>query len=254
MCTGLLVLSVASGYSIALIIRLAELFCESLTEEHSMPCPNCGKPILTEKYCSSCGTANPINYIDESVKVSKTRVIPRRGKRQVPVRVIVVGAGVALVVLMAALFASNYALNSMQYRLASVSAFDYTSLTSQVKLEACNPTAFPAGFDRFSAIVDYRRSEFARITIDGGSVMPYQSSTFDGELKLSAQTVSGLIIALADALGGTGSGYDENDISLKMTVDAKVLGIMPYSQTREFTFVEFQQFMSTQQAEHYLCS
>jgi hypothetical protein len=246
-------LSVALEYSIALIIRLAELLYKGLTEEHSMPCPNCGKPILTEKYCSSCGTANPIDYIDESVKVSKTRVARGQVKSQVPIRVILVGAGVALAVLMAALFANNYALSNMQYRLASVSAFDYTSLTSQVKLEACNPTAIPAGFDRFSAIVDYRQSEFARITVVGGSVMPYQSSTFDGDLKLSAQTVSGLIIALADAVGGTDSQYNENDISLKMTLDAKILGIMPYSQTKEFTFAEFQQFMSTQQADQYLC-
>lgn len=247
------VLSVASQYSVALIIRLRELFQESLTEEHTIPCPNCGKAIATEKYCSGCGTPNPINYIDESVKVSRTRVMRRQQKREVPTRAIIVGASVAVVMLVATFFANSYALSNMQYRVVDVSDFDYTTLASDVALEACNPTAFPAGFDKFSAVVDYRQGEFARINVEGGSVMPYQASTFDGELKLSAQTVSGLIIALADAVGGTDSPYNENDITLKVTMDARILGIVPYTHTQEFTFSQFQQFMGAQQAEKYQC-
>ena len=178
----------------------------------------------------------------------------RREKTHVPVRVIILGISVAVAVLMATFIANDYALSRMQFRVNDVSEFDYTSLTSKVALEACNPTAFPAGFDRFSAVVHYKEGEFARIRVDGGAVMPYQSSTFNGELRLSAQTVSGLIIALADAVGGKDSPYNENDITLTVTMDAKVLGIMPYSQTKEVTFSQFQQFMSTSQADQYSCA
>ena len=225
-----------------------------MTEEQAIPCPNCGKPIFTEKFCSGCGAANPINYIDESVKVSKSRIIHRKQKRSIPVRIIIIGAVVAISLIMASFYGNSYALDNMQYRAKNVSEFDFTSLTSQVELEACNPTAFPSSFDKFSAVVNYRGGEFARINVDGGQVMPYSASSFEGELKLSAMTVSGLVIALADAIRGVDSPYNENDITLKITTEATILGIAPYTHTQEFTFSEFRQFMSTQQADSYQCS
>jgi hypothetical protein len=180
-------------------------------------------------------------------------VIRREEKKQAPRRAILVGACVAVAVLLGTAYANAYALNNIQYRVADVSMFDYATLSSEVRLEACNPTPFPAGFDRFSAIVNYKQGEFARIVVAGGTVMPYQSSNFNGDLKLSAQTISGLIIVLADAVGGKDSPYNEDDITLKVTVDANILGIMPYSQTKEFAYAEFKQFMSAQQADRYLC-
>lgn len=227
-----------------------------MTEDHAIPCPNCGMPIETEKYCASCGTPNPISYIDESVKVSRTKVVRKKEKRQErhsPKRVIVAASVVAIGVLAATFFANSYALSNMQYRVNDVSTFDFSSLTSDIVLEACNPTAFPVAFDRFSAVVNYKQGELGRIEVSGGTVMPYQGSTFPGELKLSAQTISGLIIALAGSLAGNDSPYDENDITLMVTTDARILGIMPYSESKEFTFDEFQQFMSAQQADQYQC-
>jgi len=168
-------------------------------------------------------------------------------------RVMFVGAGAAVAVLIASLFASSYALGNMQFRIREVSDFDFTTLSSTVRLDACNPTAFPAGFDSFSAVVQYQEAEFARMNIEGGSLMPYQSSTFDGKLKLSAEIVGGLIIALADEVGGKDTPYNENDIALTITVDAKILGLVPYSQSREVTFSEYRQFMSMQNADTYLC-
>lgn len=236
-------------------------FYSRLTEEQAIPCPNCGQPILTEKFCSSCGTANPIDYIDESVRVSKRRrVDSNRHRNPVPKRVIFLGAGAAVAVLLVSMYGSSYAVNNMQFKIIEVSDFDFASLSSNAKLEACNPTAFPGGFERFDAVVHYRDGEFARLSVEGGPLMPYESSSFDGKLKLSAQTVSGLVIALASAVGGNGNNnedgqikYNEEDITLTMTVDAKLLGIVPFSQKQEFTFSEFQQFMGAQKSDTYHC-
>jgi hypothetical protein len=120
-------------------------------------------------------------------------------------------------------------------------------------LEACNPTAFPASFDKFSAVVNYKQGELGRIEVSGGVVMPYQASAFPGELKLSARTISGVIIALVGALAGNDSPYDENDITLNVNTEAKILGILPYSESRQLTFAEFQQLMNAQQAEGLQC-
>ncbi|HKU50453.1 MAG TPA: hypothetical protein VJP79_10915, partial [Nitrososphaera sp.] len=188
-------------------------------------------------------------------KMTRTRVAQhRRKKAPLPIRKIAISAGVAAAVLIAVFYANSYALDNMQFKVNDVSEFNFASLTSDVNLEACNPTVFPASFDRFSAVVHYKQGEFARMNVNGGMLMPYQAAPFNGELKLSAQTVSGLVIALADAVGGKDSPYNEGDITLTVTVDARVLGIAPYSQTRQFTFSEFQQFMANQPgADHYLC-
>lgn len=231
-----------------------------MTDDEGVPCPSCGSPILTEKFCSSCGAANPIDYIDESVRVSKARVVHQaeerraRVSKQIPKKPIMIGAVAAIAILLVNFIGMSYALGSMQFRIREVSGIDLASLSSSVELEACNPTVFPASFDKFNTEVNYRSGQFASMVVDGGYVMPYQSPEFNGKLTLNIQSVNDLVgIALAGALGGRDTVHNENDISLKMTVDAKILGIIPYSQTREFAFAEFQEFMSVQKADEYFC-
>jgi hypothetical protein len=231
-----------------------------LSDEEGVPCPNCGSPILTEKFCASCGAANPIDYIDESVRVSKAKIVHQREERreraskQIPKKPIIVGAVVAIAILLVNFIGMSYALSNMQFRITKVAGFDLASLSSSVQLEACNPTVFPASFDKFSAEMKYRNVLFSSMTIDGGYVLPYQSSEFNGNLRLNTQSVDELVgIALAGALVGRDTPHSVNDMSLKMTVDAKILGIIPYSQTREFAFAEFQEFMSVQKADEYFC-
>jgi len=142
--------------------------------------------------------------------------------------------GVAAIGMIAAsYYANSYALNSMPFRVREVTDFDFNTLSSSMQVDACNLTAFPATFDRFEATMNYQRDDFASMPIDGGTVMPYQSTSLDGRPALNANTVSGLIIAFAAAMAGQDTAYNEDNISLTMTVDARVMGIVPYSQTHE---------------------
>jgi hypothetical protein len=221
-----------------------------LTEEYGIPCPNCGKVIHTEKFCAGCGTANPINYIDESVKISRSRALRRQEKRRNNSKALVVGIGVAIAFLVGTILANSYALSSMQFRVSEVSDIDVASMSSAIKLDACNPTAFPAGFDTFSAVISYRQAEFARVSVSGNLVMPYQSSTFDGEMSLTTDTISGLVLALSQPGNGQ---YNENEMTVATKVDAKILGIVPYTQTDEYTYAEFQEILDSTQTSQYSC-
>lgn len=40
--------------------------------DEAVPCFGCGFRMLTEKFCPKCGTAKPISYIDESLKVEES--------------------------------------------------------------------------------------------------------------------------------------------------------------------------------------
>lgn len=132
-------------------------------------------------------------------------------------------------------YANSYALNSMPFRVREVTDFDFdfNTLSSSMHVDACNLTAFPETFDRFEATMNYQRDDFASMPIDGGTVMPYQSTSLDGRPAVGANTLSGLIIAFAAAMAGQDTAYNEDNISLTMTVDARVMGIVPYSQTHE---------------------
>jgi hypothetical protein len=146
--------------------------------------------------------------------------------------------GVAAIGMIAAsYYANSYALNSMPFRVREVTDFDFNTLSSSMQVDACNLTAFPATFDRFEArfeaTMNYQRDDFASMPIDGGTVMPYQSTSLDGRPAVNVNTLSGLIIAFVAAMAGQDTAYNEDNISLTMTVDARVMGIVPYSQTHE---------------------
>lgn len=208
--------------------------------------------MFTEKFCPNCGSANPVNYIDESLRVEPAMVV-RKSSGGSAKRVAVIAVIAVIGIAVAGFFANSYALDSLQFRIRDISDFDYASLSSKVQMDVCNPSAFPAGFDKFNAVIHYRGGDFASMSVNGGAVMPYQPARFDGKLMLDAQTVSGLIVAFANAVAGQDTAYNEDDISMTMTVDAKILGVVPYSQTRDFTFSEFQQAMSLQQTAGYSC-
>lgn len=51
--------------------------------DEAVPCFDCGFRMLTEKFCPKCGTAKPISYIDESLKVEESgrRAVVRSQRR-----------------------------------------------------------------------------------------------------------------------------------------------------------------------------
>jgi hypothetical protein len=218
-------------------------------DEQPVTCPNCGQGLNTEKFCPMCGSANPINYIDESLKVERPKTVQTHRGKKLAIAFIVVVAAMALVV--AGFFANNYAFASMQFRIRDASDFDYNSLTSTISVDACNPTAFPASFDHLKAVMHYRGGDFAVMSVDGGSVMPYKSSTFAGTMGLTGKSVSGLLIAFPDVIAGADTAYNEEDVSLTMTVDGRIMNIMPYSHSRDFSFAEFRAM--SMQGEGYSC-
>jgi hypothetical protein len=218
----------------------------------AVPCPSCGIRLFTEKFCPNCGSANPVDYIDESLRVEPSAVIQDRwsghAKRIMGIAVITV-IGISVV----SFLANNYALNNLQLRVRNVSDFDFASLSSKVQLDVCNPSAIPAGFDKFNAVVRYRGNDFASMSVNGGTVMPYQAARYDGKLMMDAQTVSGMIVAFANAVAGQDTAYNEDDISMTTRIEARILGIIPYTQAHDFTLSEFRESMGMQRITGYSC-
>jgi hypothetical protein len=52
-------------------------------------------------------------------------------------------------------------------------------------------------------------------------------------------------------MAGQDTAYNEDNISLTITVDARVMGIVLYSQTHEWMLAEFRRVMSAQPDEEF---
>lgn len=157
------------------------------------------------------------------------------------------GAGVA--VLFIAAFAVNaYAASSLQFHAAGARNFDLATLSSDLIVEACNPTAFPVSFDEYRIDVYYRGDTLATMSLSGTTIMPESSERLTGVVDISGSTTAGLFAqALADALSGRES---ESQVTATSTLSSRVLGIIPVSDTKE---PDLDQQGQTPFSEEYSC-
>lgn len=236
------------------------------SEEEGTPCPGCGLRLAAESVCPECGEPNPIQYIDETSHFKPAPPAAESANRVGGgghVRTVAIGAGLFIAMLIFGFYAGSHALGSLQYRITSVSAFDFDSLSSSVKMDVCNPTPFPATIDGVTTVVYYRGEEHARIVpaseaaaagVNGSAppvapvmVMPYQSKSLDARLGPGAQTdtVSDPTFPLTEAVAGREiAGYNEADFSVAVTTEARILGMTPYSNTHQYSLAEFRNMHS----------
>jgi hypothetical protein len=157
-----------------------------------------------------------------------------------------IGSGVLIVALIVSISLNYYALSNLQFRARQAENFDFATMSMDVLFEACNPTTIPAGFDKLQMVVYYKDRDFATLTVHGGTLPPNQITVLRGNMAFNAQVVTGLFIqAFVDAFSEQQTQLDQQDMTVKTILDAKMMGIFPFSQSRTFTMVEFQEFMAS---------
>jgi hypothetical protein len=139
-------------------------------------------------------------------------------------------AGVAAVIV-AALGVSYYVASSLQFRAAG-GAFDPATLSFGALVDACNPTPLPASFDRYTISVYYGGDQFATISVPGRTIAPQSSETLRGDIDVDEEAVGGIV---GQAIGRAFSGQpaEGSEVTARATLDSKMLGFVPLSQTRE---------------------
>lgn len=157
-----------------------------------------------------------------------------------------IGIGITAVLIVAYLGLNIYAISSLQFRNHETGQFDFADMSIDAKIEACNPTFFPASFNKFDVKMVYKSTDFGTFTVWGDTIAPKSSSVVDGRFKLNGEAVAGLFLAaLGSAFTGQ-SNFDPNQIRLNANLDAPILGIIPFSVSKEFSIDEFKNFMSDQ--------
>ncbi len=154
-----------------------------------------------------------------------------------------IAAGAAVAVFVALLAASSYANASLQYRSRGAQGFNFSDSTTDVAVDVCNPTSFPAGFDRLKFVAFYRDSQFADMEFEDASVAANSQAVVDGTLDVNGRAaLAAAFQALADSLNGKDVSGD--DIRVKMTSESRLLGFVPSTQSKEMSGDEFSDMMN----------
>jgi len=149
-------------------------------------------------------------------------------------RAVIVAAVAVIAVIFVSAFAVNaYAASNLQFRSAGSQNFDFSRLSSGVLVDACNPSPFPASFDEYRIDVYYRDDELATMTLSGKTIMPNTSERLEGSVDINGRTTAGLFAqAMSDAFSGRDTD-ESSQVTAKSTLNSRVLGIIPVSDTRE---------------------
>ncbi|MFQ5940906.1 MAG: hypothetical protein ACE5KA_04320 [Nitrososphaerales archaeon] len=176
----------------------------------------------------------------------------------------VVGAGIAggiAIVVVVLIAVQYYALNNLQelqFSPNSVGNFDKTTLSLDIQIDACNPTQFPTGFDKMLFELDNIHNnnynvtvdkEFATMTLQGDTLMPMEAVTLNGKIHINAETVENWWKTY-NVFTSLNSDY----ITLKVTVETKLLGIVPMSVNEDFNYDQFVAMLVSPQATEFSCA
>ncbi len=171
-----------------------------------------------------------------------------------------IGGGIAVVLIVATIM-QYYALNNLQelqFSPRSAGNFDAKALSLDMQIDACNPTQFPTGFDRMRFELDNLHSnnynvtatkEFATMILQGDTLMPKQAVTLNGKIHINAETVEDWW-----KIYNVFTSLNTNDITLKVTVETKLFGLVPFSVNENFNYDQFVALLVSPQATQFSCA
>ena len=220
-------------------------------------CPECGFQLSAENFCPKCGMANPAANIPNN-NGAAVQSAAEKPKRYMNKKGIIIGAsavGAIIAITLVGYSINTYALSNLQFRSSGGENFDFATFSANVRMEVCNPTSYPASFDKYHMQVFYKEKAFATMDIKGGNISPKQSEILDGDVSIDRGMISDLFIqSLADGFSGTQTpAFNQNDMTVNTTIEAKVLGFIPYTETKSNTMTEFQEIMSSRNSSTYSC-
>ena len=183
-------------------------------------CAQCGTP-LASKYspCPNCGHTKTTYKPGKSSKSST---------RPVMIAAIVIAGLIGTIIGIDLYATQSLELQPMQNASPQI---DYSTLTIHFQLSIYNPTVIPTSFDVIYADILYKSKTLGTATIYGKSLPP--SSYTDVSAKFELGSVSTLMEAFG---GGT---PDKEDFSVKVKLEKRILGFIPFMYERNYTMDEF---------------
>ena len=200
-------------------------------------CPNCGhtkttyNPQPSGGFCGQCGATLASKYAPcPNCGHTKTTYKPGKSRSTRPV---IIAAIVFAGLISTIIGIDLYATQSLELQPnGSMAEIDYSTLTIHFQLSIYNPTVIPTSFDVIHADILYKSKTLGTATIYGKSLPP--SSYTDVSAKFELGSVS----TLMEAFGG-GMPADKENFSVKVKLEKRILGFIPFMYERSYSADEF---------------
>lgn len=154
------------------------------------------------------------------------------------------GIGIPVALILIVLVLNVFAINNLQFRAHSVESFDIVDMSADAKFEVCNPTFFPASFNTLEIDMIYKSTDFGTFTVWGKTIPSQSPTVVDGRLNINGQAVFQLFVAaMGSAFGGQEMDFDPEQIRFITTLDAPILGVIPFSVSQNYSADEFQKII-----------
>jgi hypothetical protein len=135
----------------------------------------------------------------------------------------------------------------LQFRWYQEGNFDLLSIMFGGKIAVCNDSDHPASFQRYSFDIIYDGQSLGTFSTNGVVAPPHTSTMIDGKFSADDKRISQILFASLDtAFSGSGQAarIDVSKMSATTTLDTKIIGVIPFSITREYSGQEFIDMMN----------
>ncbi len=205
-----------------------QIYIKTLSETDSqtdMP-PSPAGPVENDQDSEGLAQAPAENQEEpEGEAITETRNMPSR-KRVITIAAIIAAVVVAYVGL------DTYAVGQLQFRPHSGNQFQISPTEIYIQADVCNPSFFPATFNKYEISAFYNSNLIEKAEIDGATVSPKGLSTLNGIFALNPDAINKLRYENAT--------FDPSRAKITTSVDAPIFGTIPFSVVKEYTAEQFQ--------------
>ncbi len=135
----------------------------------------------------------------------------------------------------------------LQFRWHQEGNFDLLSIMFGGKLVVCNNSDYPASFQHYSFNIVYDGQSLGTFSANGIGTTPHTNTMIDGKFSTDDKRVSQILFSSLDTAfssSGQAARIDINKMSATTTLDTKIIGVIPFSITHEYSGQEFIDMMN----------
>lgn len=125
-----------------------------------------------------------------------------------------------------------YAVNNLQFRPHHGQQVAISDTELSIQTDACNPSYFPATFTKYEIDAFYNSDIIEKATVGGSTLSPKSAATLDGIFAINKDAVT--------KIGQQNATFDPTKATITTTVNAPILGFIPYAVDKKYPAIEFQ--------------
>ncbi|MHB8602132.1 MAG: hypothetical protein ACYC6W_09030 [Nitrosotalea sp.] len=125
-----------------------------------------------------------------------------------------------------------YAVNNLQFRPHHGQQVAISDTELSIQTDACNPSYFPATFTKYEIVAFYNSDIIEKATVGGSTLSPKSAATLNGIFAINKDAVT--------KIGQQNATFDPTKATITTTVNAPILGFIPYAVDKKYPAIEFQ--------------